>query len=133
SIPHTALRISHSNRATVMIGPLGSFFILVSFLACGAAAWFYYGAARHERYREANLARGRRAWAISVGATIHAAGFLLYLLATHRFEFNYVYSYTSLSLPWYYVLSAFWAGQEGSFVLWILFNGLVGAVLVRRA
>ncbi len=43
---------------------------------------------------------------------------LLYLLGTGRFEFKYVAAYTNETLPIAYKLSAFWAGNAGSLLLW---------------
>ena len=116
-----------------MIGPIGHLLILAAFVATGAATWFYYGAARSERGRDAALARGRKAWTFSFAAMTGASALLLYLIFNRQFQYNYVYSYTSNDLGWFYTLSAFWAGQEGSFLLWILCVGGAGLFLTRRA
>ncbi|HYF39036.1 MAG TPA: heme lyase CcmF/NrfE family subunit [Gemmatimonadales bacterium] len=39
-------------------------------------------------------------------------------LATHDFNIEYVWAYTSRNLPPAYVFSAFWAGQKGSLLFW---------------
>ncbi|MFS1513697.1 heme lyase CcmF/NrfE family subunit [Chengkuizengella sp. SCS-71B] len=44
--------------------------------------------------------------------------FLLYALATSQFQFKYVSLYTSSDLPIVYKLSALWAGNAGSLLLW---------------
>jgi cytochrome c-type biogenesis protein CcmF len=54
------------------------------------------------------------------GTTLVAAGVLLSALARHDFSFVYVASHTSRSLPLGYTLSAFWGGQEGSLLLWLV-------------
>ena len=46
---------------------------------------------------------------------------LFYAFFKRDFSFLYVYSYTDKNLKWYYALSAFWAGQEGSLLLWLFF------------
>ncbi|NBI29546.1 heme lyase CcmF/NrfE family subunit [Chengkuizengella marina] len=43
---------------------------------------------------------------------------LLYVLATSQFQFKYVSMYTSSDLPIVYKLSALWAGNAGSLLLW---------------
>ncbi|NDI33827.1 heme lyase CcmF/NrfE family subunit [Chengkuizengella sediminis] len=43
---------------------------------------------------------------------------LLYALATSQFQFKYVSMYTSSDLPIVYKLSALWAGNAGSLLLW---------------
>ncbi|MBD3305355.1 heme lyase CcmF/NrfE family subunit [candidate division KSB3 bacterium] len=43
---------------------------------------------------------------------------LLYLLLRRDFQIAYVASYTDLTLPTEYIISALWAGQEGSLLFW---------------
>jgi cytochrome c-type biogenesis protein CcmF len=54
------------------------------------------------------------------GSTIVAAAVLASALVRHDFTFIYVASHTSRTLPKIYALSAFWGGQEGSLLLWLL-------------
>lgn len=58
---------------------------------------------------------------------------LMYLIYSHQFQYNYVYGYSSLDLPVKYLLSTFWAGQEGSFLLWIFFIGVLGLFLIKTS
>lgn len=60
-----------------------------------------------------------------------AAGLLIYLILTHQFNYYYVYNYTSSDLQLKYLVSAFWGGQEGSFMLWIFFSTLIGLGLMK--
>ncbi|WP_070120493.1 heme lyase CcmF/NrfE family subunit [Bacillus marinisedimentorum] len=55
---------------------------------------------------------------------------LLYLLGTSQFQYKYVASYTNVDLPLVYKLTAFWAGNEGSLLLWTLLLSLYGAIVV---
>lgn len=45
---------------------------------------------------------------------------LIYLFITNDFRVEYVANYTSKTLPIIYRISAFWAGMEGSLLLWAL-------------
>ncbi len=65
---------------------------------------------------------------VSVAASV----VLLYLLLTRSFQFDYVYSYTSRELSWFYTMSAFWAGNAGSMLLWVLFLGIFGSIVVYQ-
>ncbi|HCD53695.1 MAG TPA: hypothetical protein DEQ34_14705 [Balneolaceae bacterium] len=60
-----------------------------------------------------------------------ASAILIFLILNHRFDFYYVYNYTSRDLELRYLISAFWGGQEGSFLLWITFGELVGLGLMK--
>ena len=70
----------------------------------------------------------------SFAATVVAAAVLLGALARHDFSFQYVADHTSRELPLGYTLTAFWGGQEGSLLLWLLvLSGYsVAAVLTSR-
>ncbi|OLS41735.1 heme lyase CcmF/NrfE family subunit [Bacillus sp. MRMR6] len=46
---------------------------------------------------------------------------MFYLLATSQFQYEYVNDYTSSELPVIYKLTALWAGNSGSLLLWTFF------------
>ncbi len=60
---------------------------------------------------------------------IIASAFLMYLIITHQYQYEYVYSYSSDDLPFGYLLATFWAGQQGSFMLWLFVTSLIGVFL----
>ena len=51
------------------------------------------------------------------------------LLLTHQFQYAYVASYSSRTMPTEFVFAAFWGGQQGTFLLWALFSSILGVVL----
>jgi cytochrome c-type biogenesis protein CcmF len=75
-------------------------------------------AARSNRRRLADSARN--ALFCSFGSTVVAAAVLAIALVRHDFSFVYVAQHTNRALPTAYSLSAFWGGQEGSLLLWLL-------------
>ena len=67
----------------------------------------------------------------ALGSAAVAAAVLLSALVRHDFSFVYVAQHTSRELPTSYSLSAFWGGQEGSLLLWLLvLSGYSGAVVL---
>jgi cytochrome c-type biogenesis protein CcmF len=56
----------------------------------------------------------------SFGSTLVASVVLAVALVRHDFALTYVADHTSRALPTVYALSAFWGGQEGSLLLWLL-------------
>lgn len=60
---------------------------------------------------------------------IVASTFLWYYILTHQYQYKYVFSYSNNSLSTGLLFSSFWGGQEGSFMLWILFTVIVGIIL----
>src|SRR6266513_1160135 len=72
----------------------------------------------------------RNALFASFGATAVAAIVLLNAFRTRDFSFAYVAEHSSKALPFPYVYTAFWGGQEGSLLLWILVLTGVGSAAV---
>ena len=59
-----------------------------------------------------------------------ASFLLLYLLGTSQFQYKYVASYTNESLSMAYKLTAFWAGNAGSLLLWAFLLSIYAAMVV---
>jgi cytochrome c-type biogenesis protein CcmF len=53
---------------------------------------------------------------------------LLWALGTRDFSFAYVRDYTDRFLPMFYALTAFWAGQDGSFLFWLWCLSILGII-----
>jgi len=107
--------------------------ILCLGLAVYALAAGAYAAATRRR----RLARSaQNALLAAFGSSAAAAAVLLAALLRNDFSFKYVAEHTSLELPTPYTISAFWSGQEGSLLLWLLILTGFGAAAValgRRA
>jgi len=74
--------------------------------------------ARSRGYRELSESAIRAIRANAALVTIASLS-LIYLLLKRDFSVEYVFRYTSTTLPPLYTFSAFWAGQEGSLLLWL--------------
>jgi cytochrome c-type biogenesis protein CcmF len=72
----------------------------------------------------------RNALVAAFGSTAVASAVLVGALVRHDFAFAYVASHTSRALPTQYAISAFWGGQEGSLLLWLLVLTGLGALAV---
>jgi cytochrome c-type biogenesis protein CcmF len=75
----------------------------------------------------------RRAYSFFATAVGLAALLLILLLVLRDFRIDYVYRYSGLDLPMHYQFAAFWAGQQGSFMIWLLWGTLLGLLLQRSA
>jgi cytochrome c-type biogenesis protein CcmF len=82
--------------------------------AAVAGGWAAY------RRRRRLAASAQNALLAAFGATAVASLVLVAALVRHDFSFAYVAGHTSRDLPLGYTLSAFWGGQEGSLLLWLL-------------
>jgi len=56
---------------------------------------------------------------------------LAYCFQTHDFSVRYVLRYSDRSMPWYYLFTALWGGQDGSLLWWTFILSVYGAVCVR--
>lgn len=52
-------------------------------------------------------------------------------IVQHRFEYTYVWSYSSTELPLHLLVACFYSGQEGSFLLWTLLVATIGVFLLQ--
>jgi cytochrome c-type biogenesis protein CcmF len=79
----------------------------------------------------AALTFARRAYGFFALSILLTAAVLALLLVTRDFRVEYVYQYSGMDLPGYYQFAAFWAGQKGSFMIWLFWGTMLG-LLVRR-
>ncbi|HPJ61775.1 cytochrome c biogenesis protein CcsA [Lentimicrobium sp.] len=77
---------------------------------------------------------GRLFYLIQTFSIVGISAALFYIIVNHYFEYAYAFKHSSSLMPGKYIISSFWAGQEGSFLLWALFIGLygIGAMLTAR-
>jgi cytochrome c-type biogenesis protein CcmF len=107
---------------------LGRAALVVSFGLSAYALIAGCYAAWANRRRLADSARN--ALVCAFGATAVAAAVLATALVRHDFSFSYVAAHTNRTLSTPYSLSAFWGGQEGSLLLWLLVLTGFGALAV---
>jgi len=92
---------------------------LIVCLGLSAYAVVAGGLAAHHRRRRLAVS-AQNALVASFAAAAVAAGVLVAGLVRHDFSLAYVADHTSRKLPTAYTISAFWGGQEGSLLLWLL-------------
>jgi len=116
-------------------GQLGHFAIILAFVASLLAAIAYFFAAQREESREFIIWRnlGRSAFLIHGLSIFTVIGVIFYVMVQQRYEYQYVWAHVSEDLPFKYIFSAFWEGQEGSFLLWMFWHVVLGAILIFTA
>ena len=72
---------------------------------------------------------GRAAFVLAAASVLAASATLGTLLVTHRFDVQYVYDHSARAMAPLYYFPSFWAGQEGSFLLWGFWISILGVVL----
>ncbi|MCB9169093.1 MAG: cytochrome c biogenesis protein CcsA [Flavobacteriales bacterium] len=112
-------------------GPLGHVLTIVSFVMAGLA---FAGFLMQARTDDASWRRiGRMAFRVHTLAVLGIVVTLFIMLFNHWFEYDYVWKHSNRAMPMRYILSCFWEGQEGSFLLWTFWNVVLGNVLILRA
>ncbi|PDW02757.1 heme lyase CcmF/NrfE family subunit [Candidatus Viridilinea mediisalina] len=79
------------------------------------------------------LLYGRFGVYASLGAVVMAWTLMITLFLARRFDIEYVNNYSSRELDLFFTVAASWAGQPGSFLIWILFGSLASALLIKRS
>ncbi|MER2999101.1 cytochrome c biogenesis protein CcsA [Pontibacter populi] len=117
-----------------LIGDIGHLSVIIAFVAAIVSSYAYFMASRSSIDAEA-LTKWRR---FARGAFyVHSAAVLLVIFALfniiyeHRYEYYYAWSHSSNHLPVHFMISCFWEGQEGSFLLWIFWHVVLGVVLLN--
>ena len=110
----------------LILGNLGHFFVVVAFVSALLSAIFYTKSS-------SNLILGRTFFATHTLAVLGIFITLFVIIQGHYYEYAYAYEHSSNSLPLRYMVSCFWEGQEGSFLLWMVWNALLGVVLILTA
>ncbi|TGE07538.1 cytochrome c biogenesis protein CcsA [Hymenobacter fodinae] len=116
------------------IGDAGHLSVIVAFVAATVAAYSYYMASRNQPLGETDaswLRIGRGAFLLHGVAVVSVIACLFTIIYTHRYEYYYAWSHSSNHLPVHYMISCFWEGQEGSFLLWIFWQVVLGFCIMR--
>lgn len=101
-----------------------SLILFVGSAVCYALAW---------RGKAALRKPGRVLFTAGAACLLAVSAILMTLIITHDFSVSYVANYSSTDLPLYYLISTFWGGQEGTFILWMLFIAILGIPLMYTA
>lgn len=117
----------------LLIGQIGHFLTVLSFIASLLATVAYVKASSADPFSEQWKKLGRLSF-ITQSVSIVAIFVALYLIIyNHYFEYKYAYEHSKRSLDMQYLLSCFWEGQEGSFMLWTFWQSVLGLVVMRTA
>ena len=118
-------------------GQLGHFFAITSFVGALFSAFSYFRSAQTEVKDAYNsnswLSMGRGGFVVHSAAVFGIFIALYYIIANHMFEYHYSWRHSDLSLSPKYLLSCFWEGQEGSFLLWSIWHCVLGLIVMKTS
>ncbi len=81
--------------------------------------------------KEKFLKFGRVFYHLTAAGILSTAAYLMYLILTHQFQFAYVWEQSSTDLQTPLLMSTFYSGQEGSFMLWTTWTAIIGIFLLH--
>lgn len=115
------------------IGNIGHLCIIVSFVTSLVATFGYLKSLQTSVVAEQESWKSfaRYGFYIHGIAVLGVIAALFTIIYNHYFEFQYAWSHSSKALPVYYIVSCFWEGQEGSFLLWIFWHAFLGIILIH--
>src|SRR3954470_2306397 len=116
-------------------GQIGQFFTILSLVASLVATVAFFRASNTLGVQEKSgwIRVARVAFLFETIAVIGIFSSLYYIISTHLFEYKYAWQHSSRALQAEYLLSCFWEGQEGSFMLWSFWHCVLGWILIWRA
>ncbi|MCC6837477.1 MAG: cytochrome c biogenesis protein CcsA, partial [Bacteroidia bacterium] len=115
------------------IGKLGNIFVILSFVMALLASVSYFFASRDNDAAASWKRIARISFRAHGLAVFGIVATLFFMLMNHYFEYEYVWHHSNKEMPMRYILSCFWEGQEGSFLLWTFWHVFIGLILQRSA
>lgn len=113
------------------VGTVGNSFVFLSLIAAILSTISYFFYAKEQLTTEWK-SFARMCFTIHSISVIGIAATLFYMLFNHMYEYSYVWQHSNNSMPMQYIMSCFWEGQEGSFLLWTFWNVVIGNILRRQ-
>ncbi|MDF2436295.1 MAG: cytochrome biosis protein [Bacteroidota bacterium] len=117
----------------LVIGQIGNLFVILSFVFALLASISYFFAARDNQDSLSWKNIGRWSFRLHGLSVFGIVTTLFIMLFNHYFEYEYVWHHSNKAMPMRYILSCFWEGQEGSFLLWTFWHVVLGFILQVKA
>ncbi|MFM9946210.1 MAG: heme lyase CcmF/NrfE family subunit [Bacteroidia bacterium] len=117
------------NGENLLIGNIGHFLVALAFCTAIFSAISYFISTNNNDDRGWKKI-ARYSFYVHAMAVTGIFVTLFTIIYGHYFEYQYAWQHSSRALPWYYMLSCFWEGQEGSFLLWMFWDAVIGVLLI---
>jgi cytochrome c-type biogenesis protein CcmF len=111
------------------LGNIGHISAIIAFVAALVSTYAYWQSS-NEKAKPEWLKFARWSFYIHSLAIVSVCVTLFSIIFNHYFEYHYAWDNSSLSLPLGYAISCFWQDQEGSFLLWMFWNVVLGMILI---
>ena len=111
---------------------LGYYLLLTAFVVCAYAAAISVAGARRRSTRL--IESGLGAFYLLTAVMAVASSVIVYAFVTGDYSIKYVQRYSDSTLPFFYRITSYWGGLDGSIMFWVFLLSIVGstAVYVNR-
>ncbi len=117
------------------IGETGRLLLALAFVSalCATVSYAVSTARRDQPLLQTGWLRlARTAFIVHSLSVVGAVALIFTMMLNRWFEYSYVAEHVNQNLEFRYLFSAFWEGQEGSFLLWMFWHVVLGLVLLFR-
>ncbi|UBM60443.1 cytochrome c biogenesis protein CcsA [Marinilongibacter aquaticus] len=112
------------------LGNIGHLATILAFVSALIATYAYWQGSKNEENDKVWRKFGNQIFGFHTLFVVGICAALFSIIFNHYFEYHYAWDNSSLSLPLGYAISCFWQDQEGSFLLWIFWDCIVGLALI---
>ncbi len=107
---------------------IGKIFIYLAFALSFAAMLGFFSV---HKGKEKFLKTARILFLGAIAFVIAASALQMYNILTHQFQYTYIWQQSNRELELGLLMSTFYAGQEGSFLLWTFMTAIIGIFLLN--
>ena len=118
------------NGEHLIPGNLGHLFVVLSFITALFGAFTF--ALHTKSNNPTHKLIAKTTFYVHFVSVMGIIASLFYIIYNHYFEYQYAWQHSSLELPTHYMISCFWEGQEGSFLLWLFWEAVLGLAIVLK-
>ncbi len=113
-------------------GTFGHIAVILAFTSCLYGIFSYMlGIGKDQQQQELSFKAGNFSFWLHASSVLAVVSSLFYIIYSHQYQYHYAWSHSSSRLPVYYMISCFWEGQEGSFLLWIFWHTVLGFFILK--
>lgn len=106
----------------------GKFLVYIFFTTAVLSSLFYF---LTHMGKEKFLKTGRFFYHVTAIGILSTAAFFMYLILTHQYQYAYIWEQSNSELQLPLLMSTFYSGQEGSFMLWTTMTAIIGIFLLN--
>ncbi len=115
----------------LQLGKWGHISVLIAFVFSILSSVSYYFSVESKDETDKTMWRkiGRLSFYTHALGVALIVVILFVMLFNHHYEYLYVWKHSNNIMPMQYILSCFWEGQEGSFLLWTIWHVVLGCII----